>query len=144
MPPRFSKIESPELIFPLKLESWEQIFANWCIRSWNSRNWRKVGLQMQFFFSQNRSEVSGAGKGLEMVGLKSNKKKKRPEKGSWGQHGPVPLSSVSAPLPLTHLISIPLVGDYEVKWQSRLLLVKYSHSMCNRECRDFLLKYPIS
>ena len=60
MPPKFSKIVSPELTF------WLETGVSGAT---NLVKMVKIGLEIQDFFSKNGSEVSGAGKGLEKVGV---------------------------------------------------------------------------
>ena len=60
----------------------------------------KLGKNCMILVSKNPSGVSGAGKGLEKMGLRSwNLAWKR---GSWGWHVPVPPSNVSSPSPMIH------------------------------------------
>ena len=73
VPPRFSKVESPELIFFFHLKLWspERIFAKFVSQVLKfSQNRQKLGLKMQ---NHQKIEVgvSGAGKELEMVGPRS-------------------------------------------------------------------------
>ena len=97
VPPRFSKVGSPELIFGLKLGSPEQIFTKICVSGAKIlQKSVKIGIKNgRFSKKENRSGVSKAGKGLEMVELKNGQKKR-----SWGQHIPIqPSNNVSLPHP---------------------------------------------
>ena len=93
MPPRFSKVGSLKLIFWLETEvSWIEFLLKFVSQELKfSQNQQKLEIKNANFFSKNRRRVSGAGEGLEMVGLWSYK---MAWKGKWGV-----LRAVNAPLP---------------------------------------------